>query len=1688
MAKTLQLLLFFALFPFFLLNAQVIVLDEDFEDQDLTQNPEWTGDLGDFTFFDDAGNIQLRLDGTSDRSQIHTPSSTAYGEWSFFIQVPATSSFNRVYMFLMSDDTELDTVGSGSPSNANGYAIHTGGGNFELVRVSSGNPTTILTSDTDIEDDTEYQVRVTRSEDNEWQIYVSEGYGSTPQLDSGTINDDTFTESDYFGLYVRYSGGNSNDFFFDDILIRDGIPPLELTNIDIESGNSLRAAFTEQVDETSIQTSDFELNGVQPVNAALDQDNQNQVVLEFSDGLDQGSNTLSVSNIDDFRGNTIEPVNFEFTISNPFFINSVDLADAVSIDLEFSEAPDEAGLTESAFSVNGVGSPESVEYDSGTDPLLVTLVFDSAFDDGDYELSIIENIRSINDWNLSGDTEFEFTVENPFMVSGFTALSNEEIDIIFTEDVEDSFLDDPSNFTVEGVGSPSNIESPAAGTVRLTFDPTLDAGEYQLTIGDIRSENQWPLSGEDEFEFTVFDQLQDGDLIITEFFYRVPTDWRTDEFDRPRYIEVYNRSDRFLNLRDFTINDDNISPDIDVPISPEEYLVITQGEPVFLEKFGERPFFEADEFPSLSLTTENEIVFKTDQEVVVDSLYYRAGDWGGNGVALERKSNSVSSIFRDNWGESEDALLGSPGLNNTVNIPEDAPEVVEITFPVPRELRVEFSRALSAEAVDELENFALSNEAVLGSSEYNTEDRREIVFELAENLVDQNQYTFTYQNVADIFGNEVVESIFEFNYMNPFRVASGEIDEGNFVLLEFTQPLNTSTVSVNNFQRADGTSPTNLEILNSENIRLEFSETFGVGSHPIIVNDIQSMIGWTIEDDTEFDVFVFDEYEAGDIIISEFMYNPPDGYTQYVEIHNISDKILNLRDWELRRRDGASNNGGIISETTLAIEPNGYLVITEDSTPLNDIFGTRPWVETDNFPGITITQPDAIRLFDSEVNLVEMIEYEQSAWGGNNIALERRSAEVSAEFVENWGESPAELLGTPGLPNEIQPDETPPTWENLVTFGNNVFILTFDERLDEDAALNGSNYSISPELTISNLFVNRNEVQLVVEEEFENEEVYELTVSNISDLFGNNIEEETRSVEYLEFEEAEPRQIVINEILYRRLEAGSPEFVEIFNRTDQNIDLSGWELADASGSTQLPAGTAIRGNEYLVFTDMESFAAESDQIIYLSGFQSLSNSGDAVVLRNENEVVIDSLFYQPTWGDNEQGVSLERRDPDAISVDPANWLPSTAESGSTPAAENSRLEPDETPPQVVFANLFHPDSLEVRFSEFVDLQQLPSNQQSRRSGFEAFSENGSTRFLVNDQEADILEYNPNRANRIVLDASGVETGEEITLQIENFGDFQGNIQASQSQPIAQPVQEGDLVFNEIMFDPIRDNREGLTNQTEYIEIVNTRDYAISAEGIFLHDRPDENNDISSIRPVSTSSRWIPANGVLLLHAEDATNIFNESRTAVFFDLDESVEQQAIRVNRSTLSLPLSGREVYLADSTRTVLDMVDYRPDWHNPNLIDTRGIALERVSPTGETNNPANWSSSAATLGGTPGSQNSIYQESEGPLAETGISLTPNPFSPDGDGHEDNLFINYRFDEPDYLLRVRIYDRYGRLVRTLVDSHQAGFEGSLIWDGLTDDGQRNRIGIYIVYVEAYNSSTGSNRNFRETAVLARQF
>ena len=70
-------------------------------------------------------------------------------------------------------------------------------------------------------------------------------------------------------------------------------------------------------------------------------------------------------------------------------------------------------------------------------------------------------------------------------------------------------------------------------------------------------------------------------------------------------------------------------------------------------------------------------------------------------------------------------------------------------------------------------------------------------------------------------------------------------------------------------------------------------------------------------------------------------------------------------------------------------------------------------------------------------------------------------------------------------------------------------------------------------------------------------------------------------------------------------------------------------------------------------------------------------------------------------------------------------------------------------------------------------------------------------------------------------------------------------------------------------------------------------------------------------------------------------------------------------------------------------------------------------------------------------------------------------------------------------LIRVRIYDASGRLVRMLADGEPSGSHGEIIWDGYNDRHERARMGIYVVLLEALDGNGGEVQTVKGVVVVA---
>ena len=176
-----------------------------------------------------------------------------------------------------------------------------------------------------------------------------------------------------------------------------------------------------------------------------------------------------------------------------------------------------------------------------------------------------------------------------------------------------------------------------------------------------------------------------------------------------------------------------------------------------------------------------------------------------------------------------------------------------------------------------------------------------------------------------------------------------------------------------------------------------------------------------------------------------------------------------------------------------------------------------------------------------------------------------------------------------------------------------------------------------------------------------------------------------------------------------------------------------------------------------------------------------------------------------------------------------------------------------------------------------------------------------------------------------------------------------------------------------------------------------------------------------------------------------------------------------------------GTAILMSKSGPTV-DAMYFSEKMHYPLLKVTKGVALERVSFDQPSMAADNWHSASERVHfGTPGQPNSMMQSAEPSQDE--ISISPEIFSPDGDGFEDACFINYRFDEAGYTMNIYIFNVAGQLIRHLAKGELVGQEGSVLWNGLDGNGNKIPVGVYVVVTEVFNFS-GKVKQFKNAIIV----
>ncbi len=220
-----------------------------------------------------------------------------------------------------------------------------------------------------------------------------------------------------------------------------------------------------------------------------------------------------------------------------------------------------------------------------------------------------------------------------------------------------------------------------------------------------------------------------------------------------------------------------------------------------------------------------------------------------------------------------------------------------------------------------------------------------------------------------------------------------------------------------------------------------------------------------------------------------------------------------------------------------------------------------------------------------------------------------------------------------------------------------------------------------------------------------------LTASNIADEEGNILTSDSKSFIIYTVNQYD---IVMNEIFADpepHLELPTAEYIELYNTTDIDIDLTGFTISDATSESDPFPSFILAANDYVIVIDenvVDSFAGFTD-LLLIPSLPSLNNDGDDLVLKDASGNLIHSISYELDWYDNaikeDGGWSLEMIDPSNPCQGDANWTASEDVSGGTPGEINSVFgeNADDVPPMLVGAYPSSLDTVIAFFDEDIDL-------------------------------------------------------------------------------------------------------------------------------------------------------------------------------------------------------------------------------------------------------------------------------------------------------------------------------------------------------------------------------------------------
>ncbi|HLO80434.1 MAG TPA: lamin tail domain-containing protein [Chitinophagaceae bacterium] len=519
------------------------------------------------------------------------------------------------------------------------------------------------------------------------------------------------------------------------------------------------------------------------------------------------------------------------------------------------------------------------------------------------------------------------------------------------------------------------------------------------------------------------------------------------------------------------------------------------------------------------------------------------------------------------------------------------------------------------------------------------------------------------------------------------------------------------------------------------------------------------------------------------------------------------------------------------------------------------------------------------------------------------------------------------------------------------------------------------------------------------------------------------------------------------------------EFIEIRNRSGTPWNLKNWSLSNGTSTGKINASFLLKPDSMVILCGSSASASfqQLGATLSVSSFPSLDNDGDTLTILSPSGIAVHAVAWNRTWYGSdikqEGGWSLEMIDITKPCLEIENWTASNDIRGATPGKKNSVQSniADTIPPSLLYAYLKDSVTAALLFS-----RPLANSMNWQAVTIPSVA---ITSMTLKPPLFKILELNfavPQKAE------------EQITIKLNSVTGCSGIASAPQSTVagLFSPAIKNDIVVNEILFNPP-------TGGHDYLELYNYSKKNIDVGELQIANRNGDNK-ISSITKLSDFPFPIlPGEYVLISTNNDWVK--QRFRPPALI--------KALQLS-SMPTYPDDQGEVIVLNDAGEIVDELDYDEKWHFALVSDKEGISLERIQPGARTNDPFNWHSASTSSGyGTPGYRNSqVLPEQKLPGS---ISLSQGIISPDMDGRDDYLLINYQFPKPGSVATITAFDSRGRAIRSITKAALCGSSGSFRWDGLDNSGTIPPSGVYIILTEVFDLQ-GITKKYRHTVAIYR--